>query len=320
MKEPESLYLKVPKKIAEEARKRIIEAGVFDKTRETQRNKDHILFPLNRELKLPGTEVIKHAGAKRRQKPHSLKEALGEGSHAPSSFDVVGDIAILEFGKDSQGEKKKVAEALIDTFPSIKVVVEKSAKVSGEYRVRGIKHLAGEKRTETVHKEFGCHYKLDVASAYFSPRLGTERMRVAEQVTDGERVLVLFAGVGPYAILIAKKRQPSEVVAVEINPQACEYMNYNVACNKVNVKAVCGDARVETPKLGKFDRIIMPLPKDAADFLDVALPALSPNGVIHFYMFAHDENEAIVLLSKKLDVYSKKFVVLSKAACPVGSP
>lgn len=320
MKEPKSLYLKVPKKIAEDTRRKLIETGVFDNTRETEPVNDSIVFPVKNKLALPGGKAILHAGRKRLIKPRSLKQALGGQDDTPTSYDVVGDIAIIEFSQDFPGDKEKVGKALIDTFPNIKVVVEKSAKVSGEYRVRGIAHLAGEKRTETVHKEFGCHYKLDVASAYFSPRLGTERMRVAGQVAEGERVLVLFAGVGPYAVLIAKKRNPGEVIAVELNEKACEYMDYNVARNRVNVKVVCGDAKKETPKLGKFNRIIMPLPLDAADFLDVALPALKKEGVIHFYMFARDENEAIEYLSKKIEVLSKKIDILSTTLCGSYSP
>ena len=180
--------------------------------------------------------------------------------------------------------------------------------------------VAGENRTETVHREHGCSYKLDVSAAYFSPRLGTERMRVASQVSPGERVLVLFAGVGPYAILIAKKRKPSEVVAVELNPKACEYMRWNVSKNKVDVKVVCGDARTETPKLGSFDRIIMPLPKDAGDFLDVVFPAVKSGGVIHFYTFAHDTQEAKAVVKEKAEKLGLKTKVLSSVECGSYSP
>ncbi|MFH1834561.1 MAG: methyltransferase, partial [Methanobacteriota archaeon] len=210
--------------------------------------------------------------------------------------------------------------ALISTFKNINVAAVKSSPVGTEYRTRSVEVVAGENRTETVHKEYGCYYKLDVSKAYFSPRSGTERKRVADQVEDGERVLVLFAGVGPFSILIAKSHSPKEVVAVELNEAACDYMLWNVARNKVDVKVVCGDAKVETPKLGKFDRIVMPLPKDAGDFLGVALPALAPEGVVHFYTFAHDTNEAEEKVKSKSKELGYKIKLLDSVVCGSYSP
>ncbi|MFH1789341.1 MAG: class I SAM-dependent methyltransferase family protein [Candidatus Altiarchaeota archaeon] len=320
MKDGKKLYLKVLKKDAESTRKKLYKKKIFDGKRRVIPEKNHLLLPITSKTTLPGTQIVERKVQEIKKKPRSLKEALSGSSPTPSSFDVVGDIAILEFDKDFTGDKKVVARALLDTFPSIKSVAEKSAKVSGEYRVRGISVLAGESRTETVHKEHGCRYKLDVAQAYFSPRLGSERMRVAGQVEEGERVLVLFAGVGPYAILIAKKRKPSEIVAVELNPNACEYMEGNVARNKVKVKVVCGDAKEETPKLGVFDRIVMPLPMLAGDFLDVALPALTTGGVINFYAFAHDPGEAEKTVKEKAAQLKHEAEVLDVVECGSYSP
>jgi len=238
------------------------------------------------------------------KKPRSLREALEdklsawELSMVPRSFDVVGDIAVIEFPEELAGKEKVIADALIKTFRNINVVVEKTSEVSGEYRTRGLRVIAGESRTTTVHKEYGLRYAMDLKSAYFSPRLGTERARVAEKVKKGEKVLVMFAGVGPYAILISKKSDAGEVYAVELNHDAVEYMKENIKLNKAgNVFALEGDAGVKVPELvnkaGKFDRIIMPLPKDAGSFLDAALPALRENGTIHFYYFARDPGEAV---------------------------
>lgn len=317
-----SLFLKVRKSRAERARKKILSLGVYDGSRKVESEKEHILFPITKKVSIPSCLVVSRRGVRQEKKPRSLSESLSkvlskkELSLVPSSFDVVGDIAILEFEKEfPKGKKKIVARALLETFPSVRVVVEKSDKVSGEYRVRGIKHLAGEKRTDTVHTEYGCKYKVDVACDYFSPRLGTERMRVASQVAEGERVLVLFAGVGPYAILIAKKRKPSEVVAVELNPHAVSAMKENVKLNKADVKVVLGDAKKVTKKLGVFDRIIMPLPKDAGDFLAVALPALKEGGAINFYTFAVSAKEAEENLTVKVIKLGHKPKIIQTAEC-----
>jgi len=292
------MHLKVGSKKAEETRKKLIEAGVLDKTRKISRQGEYVLIPLKKEIELPGTKIVLLRGSSVKQKPASLKEALAgkltdaELSLVPKAFDVIGDIAVLEIPQELAAKNKLIAEALLSTFKSIKVVAGKKTGVDTEYRTRDVEVLAGENRTETVHKEAGCAYKLDVTKAYFSPRLGTERMRIANQVKEGERVLVMFAGVGPYPILTAKAAKPKEVYAIELNPYAVGYMKENIKLNKVRVTAILGDAKTETPKLGKFDRIIMPLPKDAGNFLDVALPALNKGGVIHYYTFTGTTLEA----------------------------
>lgn len=260
------------------------------------------------------------------RRPRSLKEALKDQlteeqlERLPRSFDVIGDIAIIETPDELKSKRRLIGKTLLNTFKNIKVVLGKSSNIETEYRTRKLKRLAGEKRTDTAHKEYGCTYKLDVKETYFSPRLGTERMRVASQVSDGERVLVMFAGVGPYAILIAKKKEPKEVVAVELNPSAVRYMRDNAKLNKVEVKMVEGDVREESPKLGKFDRVVMPLPKDAGDFLDVALPAMNPKGIIHFYDFAHDTKDTEEKVKKIAAGLGYPIEILNTVECGSYSP
>ena len=285
-------YVKVPRQNAENVRVKLLSRGVFDASRAILREGSAILFPAIHQIPLRGVVFVHRTSAAIPIKPRSLSEALkgtlapSEIRALPSGFDVIGDIAVIELPDVLLKRSKAIAQALLSTFTHLKVVALKASPVSTQFRVRGIQVVAGEHRTVTVHREFGCRYKLDVASAYFSPRLGTERMRVARQVLDGESVLVMFAGVGPYAILIAKTRTPRDVVAIELNPAAVLFMQENARINKVNVKTIQGDVRSVTPKLGLFDRIVMPLPKDAGDFLDVALPTVRAKGVVHFYDFA----------------------------------
>jgi tRNA (guanine37-N1)-methyltransferase len=320
------MHLKVDRKKAEETRKKLIDAGALDKTRKIIRQGTDILIPITKEVDIPGTVVLDQKGLDIQQKPSSLKEALKdelsteELSRLPKAFDIIGDIAIIEIPDELVAKKKVIADALLETFKNIKVVANKKTSVGTEYRTRDVEILAGEKRTETVHREAGCLYKLDVTKAYFSPRLGTERLRVARQVKEGERVLVLFAGIGPYAILIAKAAKPGVVYAVEINPAGTEYMKENIRLNKVDVKAILGDAKTVTPALGKFDRIIMPLPKDAGNFLGVALPAMNKCGVVNYYTFSHTTEEAADEVKRLCKELGYEADVIDSVECGTYSP
>ncbi len=220
----------------------------------------------------------------------------------PRAFEVVGDIAILEIPKELEDKGKTISEAVFAVQKNVKVVVNKVGEVEGVFRVPKVEILASKPRnfegipkkfipkalTETVHHESGGRYKIDVSKAYFSARLSGERERIASQVKSGEKILCLFAGVGPFAILPARKKKV-KVVAVEINPDAVKYMLENIEMNKVadKVEAIEGDVAQVLPKLkGKFDRIIMPAPKNAADFLELALTKAKKCTVIHLYTFA----------------------------------
>jgi len=204
-----------------------------------------------------------------------------------TSFDILGDIAIIEIPDELKKKEKEIARALVKVNPHIKTVMKKLGERSGEYRLRKLEPVLGRK-TETEVKEHGCVFRLDVMKAYFSPRESTERQRVAEAVKPGETVLVMFSGIAPFAITIAKKQpKVGRVYAVEINPDAHKWAIENVRINKVGgrVFPLCGDARRACTKFyGKCDRVIMPLPKEGHRFLPIAIKCLKPGmGTIHFY-------------------------------------
>ncbi|MCK4491105.1 MAG: class I SAM-dependent methyltransferase family protein [Candidatus Altiarchaeales archaeon] len=320
------MYLKVGRERGEDVRRILAEKEIIDLSRRILQEGDYLLIPVKGEVDIPGTELVEGMGEVIPRRPLSLVDALsgeldgGELMLVPKSFDVVGDIAIIEVPEDLGDRREVIGDALLKTFRNIKVVVNKTSSVGGRFRTRRLRVIAGESRNETVHREFGCLYKLDVELSYFSPRLGTERMRVASQVRGGERVLVMFAGVGPYPVLIAKLGSPGEGVAVELNPEAVRYLRENIVLNKVEVDVVCGDVGVEVPRLGGFDRIVMPLPKDAGDFLDVALPALNKGGVIHFYCFSSGTGEAVEGVEAACRSLGYEVEVLDAVKCGSYSP
>lgn len=207
----------------------------------------------------------------------------------PSSFDIIGNIAVLS---EKTKNVDKVAKELIKKFKNIKTVAIKTGIHHGKFRLQKTKILAGKKTKKTLYKENNCTFKLNIDKTYFSPRLGNERLRITRLVKEGESVLVMFSGIGIYPIEIAKLSKAKEVFGVEINPAAHKFAEENVNLNKVKrVNLFLGDVKQVLPRIKKsFDRIIMPLPRDAGSYLDFAIKKLKPKGVIHFYDFQKEED------------------------------
>ncbi len=209
-------------------------------------------------------------------------------SQLPTSFDVIGDIAILKIPESLAPHRAEIGRAILEWNRNLHVVAHDRG-VTGKHRVRDLEIVAGEPRTTTVHTEYGLRYRVDVARAYFSPRLGSERARVADQVSSGERVADPFAGVGPYAILIARRRAPAAVIASDANPAAVELLRQNVAANRADrVDTREGDARAILQEVAPVDRIILDLPHSAMDFLSEALETLGRRGTVHVYAILED--------------------------------
>jgi len=214
------------------------------------------------------------------------------------SYDVVGDIAVIRVPPALKHRMKDVAEAVVQTNKHIKTVLCQSSPVQGDLRLRELEWVAGERKTETIHKEWGCVFKVDLARCYFSPRLSYERMRIASQVKPYETVTNMFAGVGCFSIVIAKHAKPAKVYSIDINPVAVHYARENVCLNKVGhiVEVIEGDSKTVIVKQQQntVDRVLMPLPEKAYEYLEYALAALKPDGgAIHYYDFVHagkDEN------------------------------
>ena len=211
----------------------------------------------------------------------------------PRSFDVIGSkgraVAVIEVSPELEQYGASIGEALMRVQRNVMSVLSKGTERMGGFRVREMTLLAGDPNTEVLHKESGCVLKVDPAKAYFSPRESTEREKITSQVTPGERVLVMFSGVGPFAICIAKRQRTASCVAVEFNPEGHRYCVENIRLNKVGdrVTAILGDVREVCPALGeRFDRVLMPLPKGAYEYLDVAIPMVKPGGTLHFYHWA----------------------------------
>lgn len=214
-----------------------------------------------------------------------VKTILGD-KDVGRSFDLVGDIAVIEDKGDAAN--RALAKAIMALHKRVKTVAAKGA-TEGTYRIRPLRVVAGEKKTATIHKENSCAFEVDLNKAYFSTRLSFERERIAKLCKDGERVLALFAGVGPFPIVIAKKHHGTEIAAIEHNPDAAAAMQRNAKRNKVRLEVICADchAALTEPRFKEWaDRVLMTAPHNAKDFLAEAIACAKPGGVIHYYSFA----------------------------------
>lgn len=281
----------VPRERGEEVRRRLKEQGRLQKHLRLAEESGRLFIPTTERLDLgwPVEErefVASFAPVRSYKDVVRVPEELR--SQLPTAFDVIGDIAVLKIPEPLVPHRAEIGRALLAWNRALHVVAHDRG-VTGTFRVRDLEVIAGEARTSTVCTEFGLRYHVDVARAYFSPRLGSERLRVAEQVRSGERVADPFAGVGPYAILIAKRRRPDRVIASDANSVAVDLLRRNASANRAErVEVREGDARAILREAAPLDRIILDLPHSALEFLPDALAALRPRGVLHLYGILED--------------------------------
>jgi tRNA (guanine37-N1)-methyltransferase len=217
----------------------------------------------------------------------------GNSSGVYHSYDIVGDIAILRATNASLNAVRNVAAALMDAHRNLKTVLLQVSPVAGDFRLRSLVHVAGENRTQTVHKEFHCSFAVDVERCYFSPRLSHERVRIARLVKPNETIVNMFAGVGCFSVIIARHEKSAKVFSIDMNPEAVHFMRLNVRLNRVCAQVIpmLGDSKaiVEDRFQGLADRVLMPLPKKANEYLACAVSAIKADGWIHFYDIVHAE-------------------------------
>ena len=211
-----------------------------------------------------------------------------------SAFDQIGDIIVIRIPDSLLSKKKVIGETLLKEVSTAKSVLYQSSDVSGDFRTRSLELLAGEDKTETEYKEFGCRFFVDVEKVFFSPRLSTERERIADIVRDGEIVINMFGGVGMFSILAAKNKKCT-VYNIDINPVASQLCEKNISLNKLagEVISLNGDAAqiVNDQLKEKGDRTLMLLPERSDEFLESAILATKNGGIIHYYSHIHADKK-----------------------------
>ena len=331
------LALKVKLKDAEKWKQYILVNDIMDKEHNYIKDKEHIYFPLKKEFTILRPKELSFVdkdfpkitkkGTIRQNLEKSLTEE--ELSFVKTAHDTIGNIAILEIPKDLEKREKLIAETLLEVNPQIKTVLKKANIHEGVYRTQRMIYLAGVDTKETIYKENNVRLKLDVEKVYFSVRLSNERKRIMRLVLPNEEILVMFSGCAPYPLVLSKNTKAKNILGIEINPDGHKYGLENTKLNKVkNVELICGDVHKVIPELKKknskltFDRIIMPLPKTADEFLDNALAVSKKGTIIHFYDFLElgKFEEAHTKIEKACKKGKMKCKILETVKCGQHSP
>jgi len=229
-----------------------------------------------------------------------LKKALenvlteNESDELISAFDQIGEIIIVRIPDSLLSKKEIIGKTLLDEVKIVRSVFYQASAVEGEFRTRSLEILAGEDNTETEYREFGCRFTVDVKNAFFSPRLSTERERIANLIQNGEVMTNMFAGIGMFSITAAKKKKCT-VYSLDINPVASKLCETNIGLNKLagNIISINGDALeiIKEQLVDKSDRTLMVLPERSDEFLESAINTTKDGGIIHYYSHIHADKK-----------------------------
>ena len=237
-------------------------------------------------------------------------------------IEYIGDIAIIKppfYNKINIDYIKLLANEVIEKQKFVKSVWLATSPVKGKEKTRNFIHIAGEKRSHTIYKEHGCLFKVDIRNVFITPRLSFEHLRVAYMIRENETIINMFAGVGLFSIIIAKKSKPFLVHSIDINPHAYKLMKENIALNKVErvVIPYLGDAGniIKEVLQNSADRVLMPLPEIALEYLGYAILSIRKIGFIHIYLHVNSKKYqdpievARELLANKLNGFKVSYEI-----------
>lgn len=319
----EKQYVSVPVKDGETIRKILLTFELLDSGYKIISEARILYFPIKSEItkdqisSLNSTAPIDtgfRAFDEIPQDPRTLVDALvgklppEKLALLPRAYDLIGDIAVLEIPDELVTYSELIGATFHTIHSNFKTVLAKKGAVSGTTRVRDYTLLAGEDSTKTIHTEYGCRLAVDIAKAYFSPRLLEEHNRIAQLVHSGEIIVDMFCGVGPFAIHIAKQKDV-KVIAIDINPSAIDLLRESIGLNRLvgTILPVAADTRdyVNTNEL-RVDRVIMNHPSGASNFVGDTCNILKPGGIIHYYDFIGGDTPEATLEEKVTSLVEKE--------------
>jgi len=224
----------------------------------------------------------------------------------PTSYDRIGEVIILKLPEELYPYAETIGNALLNFHKNMKTVAI-DLGVKGELRVRQLKIISGN-GFFTIHKENGIRIAVNPADVYFSPRLSGERKRVMDKVYNGEIIIDMFCGAGPFSILIAKNKNV-DIYAIDKNPSAIEYLKMSIKLNKINnIRPILGNVMDVMEELPFADRIIMDLPFYSINFIDLALRRSKRGTIIHLYIITDDVSSILKSLENRFFVIGQGVV------------
>ncbi|NHJ86760.1 MAG: hypothetical protein FK734_14955 [Asgard group archaeon] len=296
-----SFVVKVKQEQGQELLEKLKTEGLFDNTRKITSEGEYLWIPVK--------EKIENAEIKELPQKKKKQQRLVD-RYGIKSYDIIGDVIVIFLPERLYEEKQEIGEFLLKKYPRVKAVYREVAESDSELRIQEKELIAG-KGSETIHREHGLKFKLDITKVFFSPRQVTERLEVIEHVKPGERVCVFFSGIAPIPIYLSKFTQASQIFGIEINPIAHKYGLENLKLNEVeNVILIQGDVQEIAPELAReelFDLIIIPAPKGESSFIDVAYKALTDEGRVIVYAIGTEEEA----LKQQEEVINNRFIIES---------
>jgi tRNA (guanine37-N1)-methyltransferase len=306
-------FLKIEHKDGERVRRILIESNLLDLDYKILSQEGALFIPLQQGIQDKHLEEIVESISFETgemefeplsQGPKNLTEALeghlspDEIELVPRAYDLIGDIAVLEIPDELSKHRETIGKVFHQVHKNFRTVLAKKGAIAGTTRLREYECLSGEDKTDTIHIEYGCRLAVDLAKAYFSPRLLEEHNRIAQLVESDEIVVDMFCGVGPFPIHIARQKK-AHVVAIDINPEAIALLHRSIVLNKLigTIEPIVGDAK-DYSETQVADRVIMNHPSGAFDFISAACRILKPHGFLHYYDFVGGDDPEGTIIEK----------------------
>ena len=205
----------------------------------------------------------------------------------PKKWKKIGDIIILDLAELNPKQKNIVAEIYAEVLKA-KTIIQKN-KIVGELRKPKDTELLYGNETITEISEYSIKYKLDLAEIMWSPGnigwrsalSGPEKVSEFYTFNNPKVIIDYFAGIGYFAIQMAKGYPNAKIIAVDKNPKSVEYLSLNAKNNDVeNIEIINDDCRnIEA----KADVIHLGYIGNTIDFLDHAHNFLNENGTVIFH-------------------------------------
>lgn len=244
-----------------------------------------------------------------------FRAVLPENQEGLSSYSRIGHIIHVNLRDHLLPYKHLIGEVIKEKTVGCRTVVNKLQTIENTYRNFQIELLHGVPDYQVDVKENGVHFEFDFSTVYWNPRLASEHERIIKRMQCGDVLYDVFAGVGPFAVPIAKRK--CSVYANDLNPESHRWLQHNVRKNKCTnfVETFNKDGRefilndVRADLLNRWQKpieynihITMNLPAMAVEFLnafhglfaDADLPSVPTAWpLVHVYCFAKSDANGI---------------------------